>query len=84
MISVLELFDKDNILCPEWLSYLQLEDDWIESVYSYEDGKHTWNLKNDFKDVRITFDGEEYNFYAIDGEDLICLETITEEYAMQY
>lgn len=84
MIPILELFDRDNILCPEWLSYIQLEDDWLDSVYSYEDDKHTWNLQNDFKNVRITFDGEEYNFYAIEEDELIPLEKITEDYEMHY
>ena len=59
---LLELFDKDNILCPEWLSEEFLEDDWQESVYSYEDGKHTWSLENDVMNNKITFDGTECTF----------------------
>ena len=59
---LLELFDKDNILCPEWLSEEFLEDDWQESVYSYEEGKHTWSLKNELMNNKITFDGTECTF----------------------
>lgn len=84
MISILDLFDKDNILCPDWLSYLQLEDDWMDSIYSYEDGKHTWNLQNDFKNVQITFDGKEYNFYVLEEDELSCLETIREDEVIQF
>lgn len=84
MISILDLFDKDNILCPDWLSYLQLEDDWMDSTYSYEDGKHTWNLQNDFKNVQITFDGKEYNFYVLEEDELSCLEIIREDEVIQF
>lgn len=84
MISIIDLFDRDNILCPDWLSYLKLEDDWQDSIYSYEEGKHTWNLQTPLKNVRITFDGNEYNFYGIIDGDLIRIETITEEEVIQH
>jgi len=84
MISIIELFDKDDVLCPEWLSYLRLEDDWLDSTYSFEEGIHTWNLETPIKTVRITYDGVEYNFYAIEDGELVCLETIDEDHVIQY
>ena len=84
MITIIDLFDKDDILCPDWLSNVRLEDDWVESKYSFDNGVHTWNLETPFKKVRITFDGVEYNFYGIEDGELICLETITEDHVIQY
>lgn len=82
---VMDLFDRDNILCPEWLSDEFLEDDWQDSVYSYEEGKHTWSLENSFKNVKINYDGKEYHFlaYSEDGE-LMFDEIITKDYLIQY
>ena len=82
---LIDLFDKDNILCPEWLSDEYLEDDWQDSVYSYEDGKHTWSLKNEIMNNKITFDGTECNYsYFIDevGE-MTTFRTITEDQEIQ-
>ena len=81
---MIELFDKDNILCPEWLSDEYLEDDWKDSTYSFVDGYHTWILENQFKNARITFNGEEYNFYGVLNNELYPIQTITEEYWIDY
>ena len=80
---LIELFDRDNILCPEWLSNEFLEDDWQDSVYSYEEGKHTWSLKTPVKDVKITFDGQEYHFIAFKDGEIMLDNVITEEYEIQ-
>ena len=78
---LIELFDRDNILCPDWLSNQYLEDDWKDSTYSYEEGKHIWSLETPFKNVRITFDGTEYHFIAYDEEGEELFDNIsTEEY----
>lgn len=66
-----------------YLTY-DLEDDWLDSIYSYEEGKHTWNLHTDTKDVRITFDGNEYNFYGIISDELFCLERIDKDSVIQF
>lgn len=63
MTRVIELFDRDNILCPEWLLSAIIGTAWVsDSVYSYEDGKHTWTLKRVGRYSVITFDGEKYQF----------------------
>ena len=84
MMLLIDLFDRENIYCPEWLSNEYLEKDWQESVYSFEEGKHTWNLETQMKNVRITFNGNEYNFYCVKDEELILIETITEDHVIQY
>ncbi len=82
---MINLFDKDNILCPEWLSNELLEDDWEDSVYSYEDDKHTWILKNDIMNNRITFDGNECTFLYFSDviNELIPFRVITENSAIE-
>ena len=79
-----ELFEREGLKCPEWLSNEYLEDDWKDSSYSFEEDNHIWALKTPFKNVCITFNVEEYNFYAIIDEELICLETSTKDYVIQY
>ena len=78
---LIDLFDKDNILCPEWLSDEFLEDEWEDSVYSYEEGKHTWSLKNEIFNNKITFDGTECTFLCLldNVEGMIPFRTITED-----
>lgn len=78
---LLDLFDKDNILCPEWLTDEYLEEDWNDSIYSYEENKHTWTLKNEIFNNKITFDGEECIFsYCIeDIGEMTPFRIITED-----
>ena len=84
MLMLKELFERDNVPLPEWLSYEHLEDDWKNSVYSFEGNKHIWSLKTPFKNVCITYDGMEYKFYGIIDEEVICLEIITEDHVIQF
>lgn len=46
---VKEFFEKYNIQCPNWLERESLEDDLIDSDYSFEDNVHKWRFKNNFK-----------------------------------
>ncbi len=72
---VKDLFERDNVDCPEWLdSYL--EDDWMNSIYSFEDNVHKWHLQDPFKNVVISFDGKEYRFQAFDDEGNVIVERI--------
>ena len=82
---LIELFDRDNILCPEWLTKEFLEDDWQDATYSYQEGYHTWSLDNIFGKLRICFNGNEYHFQALneDGEWELFV-TITGDQVTQY
>ena len=75
-----DLFERDNVPCPEWLDDY-LEDEWMDSVYSFEDNVHYWKLHNPLKNVVISFDGEEYRFRGFDdsGEVMFMEQVITEE-----
>ena len=41
---LMDLFDKDNILFPEWLPNTEISDDWKDSSYSFDNGYHSWVL----------------------------------------
>lgn len=85
MILLKELFERDNVSFPEWLSCEYLDEDWKDSNYSFEKNKHVWSLKTLFKNVRITFDGKEYHFIAFDEEDNIMFDNVTtKEYVIQH
>lgn len=85
MLMLKELFERDNVPFPEWLAYEYLDEDWKESIYSFEKNKHVWSLKTLFKNVRITFDGKEYHFIAFDEEDNIMFDNVTtEKYVIQH
>ncbi len=74
-----ELFARDGVTCPNWLSNVVLENEWINSHYVFEDNVHKWSFKNQFKNVLITFDNTEYHFiaYSSNGE-ILCNNIITE------
>ena len=84
-ILLKELFERDNVPFPEWLSYEHLEEDWKDSKYSFERNKHIWSLKTPLKDVRITFDGNEYHFIAFDEDGNVMFDNVTtDEYVIQH
>ena len=84
---LIDLFDRDNILCPEWLSNEELDDEWQDSTYSFKDGYHTWCLEDIFGEKsRICFNGDEYHFQALNEEyeEWIPFETITKDGIIRY
>ena len=82
---LMDLFDKDNILFPEWLPNIDISDDWNNSDYSFDKGYHSWVLKDMWGTARICFKGEEYHFQALnENNEWEPVETITEEYVTQY
>lgn len=79
MIFVKDLFATQNILCPEWLSSIPLDDEWIDSSYSFEEGVHKWRYKDALKDVEISYDGMTYRDGVYRNEDFYLLSEITED-----
>ncbi len=79
---VKELFDKENITCPEWLSYNMIDDYWQDAEYSLEDNVHKWTFKDELRNVLITFDGERYTFGAYFEDIFEVLNIITEDSVM--
>jgi hypothetical protein len=81
----MDLFDKDNILFPEWLSNTEISDDWNNSTYSFENGYHSWVLKDMWGTARICFNGKEYHFQALNEDnEWVLVETITKEDVIRY
>ena len=82
---LIELFDRDNILLPEWLSDEYLDDNWVDSTYSFNEEYHTWTLNDPFGKLRICFNGEKYHFQALsDDGEWIPFKTITEDSILIY
>ena len=79
---VKELFDKNNITCPQWLVTHIIDDEWIDSEYSFEKNFHKWIIKNKLKNAQITFDGKTFTLGAYFEDIFHILERITEEYVM--
>lgn len=77
---LMDLFDKDNILFPEWLPNSDISDDWQNSTYSFENGYHSWVLEDMWGTARICFNGEEYHFQSLTEEgDWISFDIITKD-----
>ena len=78
-----ELFARENIDCPQWLTKTFLEDVWRNSTHSIEDDIHTWRLQNPLQNLLITWDGKEYHFIAFykNGEQMLD-NIITEEWKL--
>ena len=80
-----ELFDRDNILLPEWLLSEYIDDEWGDSSYSFNEGFHTWIIETIFGKQRICFNGEEYHFQALDeAGEWVPFKTITEDTVIRY
>lgn len=69
IMKLKDLFDKENIICPEWLSNKMIDSYWENADYSLEDNVHKWIFKDELRNTMITFDGETYIFgaYSPDG-----------------
>jgi hypothetical protein len=80
---VKNLFMRDNVECPDWLSNEIIDDDWEFSVYSNENDKHIWKHTTPLKKVRLTYDGNSFIFEALDGNGEVLLsEIITQDYVI--
>ena len=77
-IKIKDLFERDNVECPEWLD-TYLEDDWMNSIYSFKDNVHTWHLQDPLKNLLISFNGNEYTFQGFDDDGNVIMEEIRDE-----
>ena len=77
-----DLFKKDDVNCPEWLSHEFIDDGWKDSTYSFEDNTHKWTLKNPLQDLLITFDGNEYHFIAFHDGQVLLDNVITDDFCI--
>ena len=73
-----ELFYKDNIDCPEWLSFDMIDDYWEDGNYSFEDNTHKWRFTDELRNVEIRFDGQTCTIGAYFDDEFFVFEIITE------
>ena len=79
-----ELFNLNDIECPNWLKGKFLEDDWKDSEYSLEENIHKWVLKTPMKHLQLTFTGEEYILTAFNEGMEFLVEWINEGTVTSY
>ena len=78
---VQELFAKDGITCPDWLSFEEIDNDWIDSTYSHTSQLSIWTIKRHDKHCVISFDGETYTFEGFHPkhDDLVIFNKVITE-----
>jgi len=67
-IDLKDLFERDKVKCPSFLENEKLMEELSNSEYSIENGIHTWKYKDDFRDIKITFDNETYIYLGFDED----------------
>ena len=68
LIDLKDLFERDKVKCPSFLENEKLMEELSNSEYSIENGIHTWKYKDDFRDIKITFDNETYIYLGFDED----------------
>ena len=81
LIFYSDLFGRDGVECPEWLSDQKLEDYWLSSDYSCEDDVHLWEYRDFARWVVLSWDGTECLLRAFDEDGVILFARVrTEEF----
>ena len=76
-----ELFERDNVLFPEWLINEPLKWDWEKSTYLKGENIHKWELNTPIGFQTITLEDENYTFTGYDENNNIIFErVVTPEY----
>ena len=76
-----ELFKRNNVSFPDWLSDDILPDEWENAKYFKGEDSHRWELTILSEFNSISFDGETYLFQGYDENNQLIFEReVTEEY----
>ena len=76
-----ELFQRNNVSFPDWLSDDILPDEWENAKYFKGEDSHRWELTILSEFNSISFDGETYLFQGYDENNQLIFEReVTEEY----
>ena len=73
-ITMQKLFDNFGVDCPSWLSDDKIEDEWLNSDYTFENGEHKWEFQEFdmghlVRHLILRYDGKECSLsYFVDGE----------------
>ena len=74
LVPMQTLFNLFGVECPSWLEGVEIEGDWLNSEYVYENRTHTWEFKETdhgylVRHLVLVFNGAECTLSAfIDGE----------------
>ena len=71
-----ELFERENVSFPEWLSNDFLKGDWENSVYLKGENIHKWELITPIGMSIITFENYVYTFAGYDEDNNLIFEKI--------
>lgn len=76
-----DLFKRDNVEFPEWLTGEELDDEWEDATYLKGETIHKWELDSIFGFKSITFEDETYTFTAYDNNNnVVFVKEVTPEY----
>lgn len=80
-MNLKELFERDNVPFPEWLSDEPLKWNWENSTYLKGEKIHKWELNTPIGFQSITLEDDTYTFSGYDlNNNLIFEKVVTPEY----
>jgi len=68
LIDLKDLFERDNVKCPNFLSKEKVMTELFTSEYSFKDGVHYWRYDDDFRHLELSFDGITYLYLGFDDD----------------
>ena len=81
MMKLHELFERDNVDFPEWLSDDLLKENWEDATYLQGENTHKWELTTIAGYKSITLEDEVYTAQVYDeNNQLIFEKVVTPEY----
>ena len=76
MMWLHDLFKRDNVEIPDWLSNDYLKEEWETSTYLKGENIHKWELNTPFGFKSIALEKETYTFTAYDEDNNLIFERI--------
>lgn len=71
-----DLFKRDNVDIPKWLSNDYLNEEWKNATYLKGEDIHKWELNTVFGFNSITLENNAYTFNAYDEDNNLIFEKI--------
>ena len=67
-VMLSDLFAQEGVKCPDFLKAEMIMTELLDSNYSFENKTHTWKFKDEYRDIKITFDNETYIYQGFDED----------------
>ena len=67
-VMLSDLFDQEGVKCPKFLADERIMSELLDSKYTFVRGVHTWEFKDEYRHIIITFDNEVYTYKGFDDE----------------